>query len=199
MKKENVVLMREARESLKGKWGVAVGALAIFVVITAAVQQVPKAGPLLGFIISGPMSLGFAIFYLTLSRGQNAKLNNLFDGFEQFGSTIGLAFFIALFTLLWTLLLIVPGIIAALSYSMAYFVMVDDPSVGPLDAINKSKAMMNGYKWKLFKLHLRFLGWAILCLFTLGIGFLWLTPYIQVSLAKFYDDLKSGTEPVVVV
>ncbi len=49
---------------------------------------------------------------------------------------------------------------------------------------------MYGYKWKFFCLNLRFLGWAILCLFTLGIGFLWLIPYMEISFAKFYDDIN---------
>jgi uncharacterized membrane protein len=52
--------------------------------------------------------------------------------------------------------------------------------------------MMYGFKWKYFCLALRFLGWAILCLFTLGIGFLWLIPYMQVSFANFYDDVKAN-------
>ena len=62
-----------------------------------------------------------------------------------------------------------------------------------MDAIDKSKKMMDGYKWKYFCLVLRFLGWALLCILTLGIGFLWLIPYMQVSMAKFYDDVKANT------
>ena len=45
--------------------------------------------------------------------------------------------------------------------------------------------------WKLFCLHWRFFGWALLCVLTLGIGFLWLGPYIAMSTAKFYDDLTA--------
>jgi len=51
---------------------------------------------------------------------------------------------------------------------------------------------MDGYKWKYFCLGLRLLGWALLCVLTLGIGFLWLIPYAQVSVAKFYDDVKAN-------
>jgi uncharacterized membrane protein len=39
---------------------------------------------------------------------------------------------------------------------------------------------------------LRFVGWFLLCILTFGIGFLWLSPYIQVSYAKFYEDLKTN-------
>jgi uncharacterized membrane protein len=98
-----------------------------------------------------------------------------------------------LFILLWTLLLIIPGIIAAISYSMTFYILADDNSIGAMDAIDKSKKMMDGYKWKCFCLGLRFLGWALLCILTLGIGFLWLMPYMQVSMAKFYDDVKANS------
>jgi uncharacterized membrane protein len=50
---------------------------------------------------------------------------------------------------------------------------------------------MDGNKWKYFCLCCRFIGWALLCILTLGIGFLWLFPYIYVSMAKFYDDVKA--------
>ncbi len=58
-------------------------------------------------------------------------------------------------------------------------------------AIERSMAMMEGNKMKLFLLDLSFIGWAILCLFTFGIGFFVLQPYMQVSHAAFYEDLKA--------
>jgi uncharacterized membrane protein len=62
--------------------------------------------------------------------------------------------------------------------------------MGPLNPILESWRMMRGRKGKLFCLELRFIGWALLCLLTCGVGFLWLTPYFQVSLSRFYDDLR---------
>jgi uncharacterized membrane protein len=100
----------------------------------------------------------------------------------------------ALFVFLWSLLLIIPGIIAALSYAMAFYILADDKekTVKAMEAIDKSKVMMYGYNWKLFCLGLRFFLLSLLCILTLGIGFLWLMPYMQVSLAKFYDDVKAN-------
>ena len=95
-----------------------------------------------------------------------------------------------IFILLWTLLLIIPGIIATYSYAMTFFIIADDPQAGALEAIGRSKEMMRGHRWKLFCLFLRFIGWSLLCLLTFGIGFLWLTPYMQTSLAHFYDDVR---------
>lgn len=99
----------------------------------------------------------------------------------------------SLFTFLWTLLLVVPGIIKAISYSQTLFIAIDNPEISANDAIDKSKEMMNGYKWKYFLLALSFIGWIILGIFTLGIGFLWIIPYISIANAKFYEDLKNQT------
>jgi uncharacterized membrane protein len=68
-----------------------------------------------------------------------------------------------------------------------------------MGALEKSKKMMDGYKLDLFILQFSFIGWVLLCLLTLGIGFLWLGPWQHVSTAKFYLkvkaewDAKSGT------
>jgi uncharacterized membrane protein len=192
MKTENAVLMQMARESLKGKWGLAIGTFVIYILISIVLQIIPIFGPIAGLIISGPFALGLSIFLLNISRNQEAKLEQIFHGFNNFGTSLGAYLLMILFIILWLLLLIVPGIIAALSYSMTFFIIADDPSIGPMDAIDKSKKMMYGYKWKYFCLGLRFLGWALLCILTLGIGFLWLIPYMQVSCCKFYDDIKNN-------
>jgi uncharacterized membrane protein len=186
---ENKVLMQRARESLKGKWGLAVWTFLVYMLIPGLISSIPKAGGLLSIIISGPMALGVAIFSLAISRDKNPQFEQIFYGFKKFGVSLGAYLLYAVFVLLWAILLIIPGIIAALSYSMTFFIIAEDDSIGPLEAIRKSKKMMYGFKWKLFCLYFRFLGWALLCVLTIGIGFLWFVPYISVSFAKFYDDL----------
>lgn len=193
MKTENVVLMQMARESLKGKWGLAIGTFVVYMLIAVGIQIIPIAGPIASLIISGPLTLGLAVFSLSISRNQEAKLEQIFQGFNYFGNLLSTYLLMILFILLWTLLLIIPGIIAAISYSMTFYILAEDNSIGAMDAIDKSKKMMDGYKWKYFCLLLRFTAWALLCILTLGIGFLWLMPYLQVSMAKFYDDVKANS------
>ena len=72
---------------------------------------------------------------------------------------------------------------------MVWFVISDNENIGPLEALNKSKEMMKGYKWKLFCLHLRFFGWYILSILSFGIGLLWFLPYLTVTMANFYNDI----------
>jgi uncharacterized membrane protein len=73
---------------------------------------------------------------------------------------------------------------------MAFYILRDNPDIGAAEAITKSRQMMAGYKGKLFGLYLSFIGWMLLCFLSLGIGFLWLYPYISLSVANFYEDLK---------
>jgi uncharacterized membrane protein len=187
-KTDNEVIMKLARESLIGNWGLAIVGIVINILVFVFIEEViPKAS----LIISGPMELGLIIFSLSLSRRQHPALKQLFRGFAKFKRAVVASFLIDLFIILHLLLLIVPGIIAALSYSMTFYIIADDPSIGALDAISKSKVMMYGYKWKLFCLGCRFIGWALLSILTLGIGLLWLLPYASVSAAKFYDDIKN--------
>ena len=193
MKTENVVLMQMAKESLIGKWGLAIGTLVVYILISVALQLIPFVGPIASLIISGPFALGLANFSLSISRNQDPKLENIFKGFNNFGTALAANLLMSLFVILWLLLLIIPGIIAAISYSMTFYIIADDNSIGAMDAINKSKKMMDGYKLKYFYLGLRFFGLGLLCILTLGIGFLWLMPYMQVSMAKFYDDVKANS------
>jgi len=196
-KTENRTLMTQARESLMGKWGLAIGTLVVYGLIMLCLNLIPIAGAVVSILIAGPMAIGLAIFALSISRKQDSKLSQIFNGFDKFGVGLGAYLLQMIFIILWLLLLIVPGIIAALSYSLTFYIIAENNSIGPLEAIKKSKEMMQGNKGKLFCLGCRFIGWALLCILTLGIGLLWLMPYAMVSFAKFYDDVK-GQEAVIV-
>lgn len=84
---------------------------------------------------------------------------------------------IMIFTFLWTLLLIVPGIIKSLSYSLAPYILADNPELTANEAINRSMQMMQGHKMDLFLIVLGYAGFALLSILALGIPLLWLYPY----------------------
>lgn len=180
-----------ARGSLSGSWakGVIVGL--IYSVIAGLVSSIPYIGWIGAILLAGPLILGVYMFFVRLGRGEQPSVATMFDGFNRFVPAFQLYVLIQVFVLLWSLLLIIPGIIASLRYSQAFFIMQDDPHISATDALNASKEMMIGHKGRLFVLHLSFIGWALLCVLTFGIGFLWLYPYILASQAAFYQDLKS--------
>ena len=187
---ENKILMANARDSLRGFWGLAIGALIIYFLVFCVLGLFPVIGTIATYIIVGPMTVGGVRFTLSVSRREKPEIGQLFSGFDRFGTHLAAYLLQTLFVCLWTLLLIIPGIIAALSYSMTYFIIAEDSSISASEAITKSKKMMKGNKWKLSWLGFRFTGWFLLVMLSFGIGFLWVGPYIYVSYAKFYDDLK---------
>lgn len=116
------------------------------------------------------------------------KINDLFNGFKEFGRSLVLYLLIGLFVLLWSLLFIIPGIIASYRYALAFYILRDNPQMSASEALNESKRLMDGYKMDLFLLGLSFIGWALLCILTLGIGLLWLGPYMNTAYTNFYEE-----------
>ncbi len=139
-------------------------------------------------IVLMPIVFALEIMFLNFLRGEDNALEvgNLFN---KFSSYIGVSLLRYLYTVLWSFLLIVPGIIKSYSYAMTPYIVKDNPGISADAAIEASRAMMKGHKFDLFYLHLTFLGWGILCLFTCGLGFLWLSPYILTAQADFYQNL----------
>ena len=143
-----------------------------------------------------PLTIGFLTYFLAFAKNDGSKnISNVFEGYKKsFGKSILAAFLKGVYTFLWTLLFIVPGIIKTYAYSMTEYIIADDPSVSATEAIKRSQEMMDGHKWELFELEISFIGWGILALFTCGIGFLWLTPYMQTAITDFYLQLKEEYE-----
>ncbi|HWQ57394.1 MAG TPA: DUF975 family protein [Clostridia bacterium] len=141
------------------------------------------------FILGGAVQLGHNLFYVKLMRSEGPAFETLFSRFSIFGRALGLRLFMALFIFLWSLLFVIPGIIAAYRYRMAPYLMAEHPEMGVREAMDESKRMTPGYKSRWFCLDLSFIGWGILCVFTLGIGFLWLNPYVSAASAAFYRDI----------
>lgn len=181
-----------ALEQLQGKWGNAILAYFIYSIVMIIGSSIPLLGILISAIISGPLLFGLYSYYLKIQRKESASLDNLTSGINHFLKTFLLFNLTWIFIFLWSLLLIIPGIIAALRYSMAYFILVDNPETDAMEAINQSKEMMEGQKLRLFWLSLSFFGWIILSLLTFGLGFLVLTPYMITTFANFYEELKEN-------
>ncbi len=120
-------------------------------------------------LVTGAMNLGLTLFFLAMFRRQNVGTGDVFLGFERFGKALGLYLFQSLFILLWTFLFIIPGFIAAIRYSQAFFILADDPTKGIRQCMDESKAMMRGNKAKYFCMVLSFIGWAILAAIPAGI------------------------------
>ena len=154
-------------------------------------------------IVLIPLNIGVAQNVLAWSRGEDInKWKVLFGGFNSariFFKQVGVVVLNTILCALWAILLIVPGIIKGLAYSMYPYVLRDEPDLSVWQTLKKSEAIMKGYKGKLFLMYLSFVGWFILGAFTFGILYIWLTPYVMTSTVKFYDDVRrayyNGNDP----
>ncbi|WLR57703.1 DUF975 family protein [Mesobacillus subterraneus] len=205
-------LKKKSLEALKGKWGL--GVLLTFLVffITTFVPmtfevfvsggfsewanqtETPLIASLTNIFFSFlfiPLTAASYWFYLTIARWNDPKISQVFAVYKNWElslKVIGTAILIGIFTMLWTLLLIIPGFIKGISYSQSFFLLRDNPEFSALEAITESKKRMKGYKWKFFLMNLSFIGWVFIAIFTLGVGFLWLSPYIVTTNANFYNE-----------
>ncbi|MGN0221813.1 MAG: DUF975 family protein [Prevotella sp.] len=136
-----------------------------------------------------PMQWGYYVYFLAKTRQEEAGFAYLFVGYKDFGRIFGTIFLQNIYIVLWSLLFIIPGIVKSFSYAMTPYVLLDKPELSYEAAITRSSQLMRGHKADLFFLYLSFIGWFLLCLFTAGIGFLFLTPYFHTAKAHFYEEL----------
>lgn len=203
----NHEIRKEARRVLEGNWGNAVIATVVLFLISYVLNAsvtIPLGTnlyashgcSLLMTVVCLPLSWGYTIYFLNIVREQEVGLKTMFAGyfFKCLGKVLFTMLLKMIYLILWTLLLVVPGIIKSMSYAMTEYILMDNPDIDATDAIHRSRVMMDGHKMKLFLMYLSFIGWAILCLFTLGLGFLLLMPYIHASMAAFYQDLLREEE-----
>ena len=191
MLKETSELRAEARQALQGKWPMAAVAALIYSIIAGGLSAIPFIGGLCSLFVGLPVAYGIAIVMFGVYKGKDIDFGVLFEGFQDYSRIFVTKLLQGIYTALWSLLLVVPGIIKYYSYAMTDYILKEEPEMKNNAAIEKSMAMMENNKMKLFLLDLSFIGWAILCIFTFGIGFLFLQPYVQVSHAAFYEDLKA--------
>lgn len=182
-------LKASAKEQVKGNV-LTFFALSFVMGLILGATSVSLVAPL---IISGPILLGITLFLLEVTRKGEGNFETGFHGFKNFGSAFVAYLLSTIFIILWSLLLIIPGIVASFSYSMTFYILADNPGMSGSEAIKKSKEMMNGHKWELFVLLLSFFWWYVLCGITFGIAYIYVAPYINVTMTNFYEKIKLET------
>ena len=196
-----------ALSALENKWGnfVAITFVYGFIIGITQVLSGDKDSPailhLIGlvlFILALPLTWGYQTLFLGAVRGGEATAKDLFEGYnkELFSRVLTTTLLYYVYVFLWSLLLLIPGCIKAYSYAMTPYILKDNPEMKNNAAIEESMRMMDGHKLELFLLDLSFIGWALLSLLTCGIGFLWLTPYMNMARVNFYEDLKKASVEV---
>ncbi|MFZ9138865.1 MAG: DUF975 family protein [Bacilli bacterium] len=145
---------------------------------------------LIAVALGGYVTYSFTKMFIGVAKNENPEFEPILTAGvkEQPVNAPLLSVISGLFLGLWTLLFIIPGIIKAYSYAMASYLLVNEKNLGPVDAITKSRQLMDGKKMQLFMLDLGYLGWYLLSLFTFGILAIWVSAWHQTARALFFKD-----------
>ena len=205
----------QARETLKGHWNemallmLVLSFIGVFFAapnyagVLAEMQWLALSGSgcsiLVALLITVPLSYAFANLCLAYARREELEDSYFAALFKDFAANWSKYVLSGLLVGLLVGLIAIPtlmigAIILGLAYSMVPYVIRDNKEMGVREVLRTSRLMMRGHKWQLFVLELTFIGWALLCILSLGIGLLWLQPYMATSYAHFYEDVKAEYE-----
>lgn len=183
-----------AKQQIKGKIGILFVITLIIGVLSAlagvVLNLIPGGGLVASIIVTPAFSLSLIRVYLDVVAGGTPKAGDAFTGFDDFWAAFKVTFLVGLYTFLWSLLFFIPGIVKSFSYSMSMYILAENKGKSARECIAESKAMTDGHKMELFVLALSFIGWIFLGCFTLGIAFIWVTPYMLATMANVYKSLK---------
>ena len=180
---------------LSGRWTPAALFTLVYIAISIAAGSLTGPFVCLVSLLLLPMSYSYSVAFLDDKRSASEfKIEQLFDGYKDFLRIMGTMLLTEVYIVLWTLLLIVPGVIKAISYSQTQFILKDYPELSYNEAIERSMAMMEGHKMQYFFMALSFIGWILLAIISCGILSLWVNPYISATNAHFYEYVKGEYE-----
>jgi len=199
--RSNIDLIKDSVEILSGKWSDVIPTFFFYAIIAQVSGDFLKLylgfglfqGGLFDvmyFALTAPMSVGIIIYSLAIVNGKEFSFNQIFKPYDDYLKTLGLVFVLVLMIIGGFILFIIPGIIISLIYSMSLYVLAEEPEISIINALKKSSELTQGFRTKLFLLGLIYSGLAILSIFTLFIGLIWLMPLFGITSANFYNELK---------
>ena len=178
---------RRALETLKYRWGEAIVVSLLYSIILAALSSVIGVG---GLLFGSILLIGYYTILIEASINKKFNIEKIISGLngDTLSTRIVLSVIKNIYIFLWSLLFIIPGIVKSYAYYLAEFIAMENPEMSASDCLRKSQELMDGHKKELFVLDLSFIGWHILCMFSFGIGYLFLAPYIAQTRIHYIDE-----------
>ena len=131
----------------------------------ALIKQLP-ATPLMIFIYSffftGVFNLSECLYTLTYIRNRKVDYRALTESLPYYLKTLGVYLLQMLIVAFWTLLFVIPGVIASINFSQAFFILADDPKKGVAEVLAESKMMMYGNKINYVRLLIYYIPYILL-------------------------------------
>lgn len=174
---------------------------------------------IIGGILTYMLRSGITLFFLKTACKQHGTLSDLFFGFIwQFKKSLvysvisSLMFHVIMLPFEFFLLAIICEVHTSFTFtavtlsftlgmliykplelglSQYYFLLLDFPKHKASELLKMSMHIMKGHKWRFFLLRLSFLPLQLLCVLSLGVGFLWVIPYQKMTYSLFFLDLMN--------
>ena len=87
-------------------------------------------------------------------------------------------------------------VLVEVTFGLIYFVLIDGEELSAMEAIKSAIQLIKKHKGRLFYMQLSFIGMYFLALLSLGIGILWIQPYVMQTTTLFYLDVKGELDEV---
>ena len=185
-----------AKKQIEGKILTLLAINIIVAVVTGAISFIlGPIGSIATLLITGAITFAQAFIYLGVTnKSRMPKIEDLIIGFkgDNFMRTLVAYLRFVIFVFLWSLLFYIPGIIKSISYSQMFYLLVEDDKLEAAEAQKKSMELMEGHKWEYFVLLLSFIPWYLLCIVTFGLAAIYVSPYVQTTLAEYHVRLMNG-------
>lgn len=213
-----------ARDALKGNWtkaaaaGLLAGWLGVFsfsvlfiagyvalaVVLVYFLEFLPGFYPvlflgttilaLIYFFIGDAVRLGYIDFNLALLDRRKNSISRLVSRMSDWWRVLCVKIILFFILAIGYIFLIIPGIVMKYSYAMVPYILEERKDFSILQALRASRQIMKKHKWELFCFKLSYIGWDILGILTLGIGFIFINPYRYAAEAAFYNEISGRAE-----
>lgn len=196
---DRIEIKKRAREiANKNKWNIWKPVLIIMLLegIAVLLVQLLNLDKIVASFITSLVSIflipasvfGVMAYDLKIARGEEPDISILLKQYKRYSNLLWITIICSVIIFLWSLLLLIPGIIVAISYSMYSYITYDEPDLEGKEVLDRSKELMNGYKKDYFIFLLSFIGWILLSLLIIPMAFT--IPYISIANALYYDELK---------
>ena len=173
-----------AKEKLKSNWSIAIVTFIIYTLANAALSSTGLGS----FLLSSALLISLYSVHIGISCGFKEDYDRLLDGFRgNFGSRILLSVFKNIFIALWSLLFFIPGIVKTYSYALAELISYKDENKSWKECIDESRQIMDGHKMDLFLFDLSFILWHIAAVFTCGLLYVYVMPYLQQARIEYIN------------
>lgn len=147
---------------------------------------------LYNLLLGNVIATGGRGWFLRYYRGERVSVGEMFASFRIYKPVLGVTALRTLYCFLWGIFTCgIGSVVMGYAYSMADYIIYENPNLSASQTLRLSKAMTDGHKWNLFVFELSYIGWNLLSAFTCGIlNIVYVTPYMMMAHAGIYEELK---------